>query len=224
MNCPTSIKDEPFYGLNLDEEQENFVDAILNPDKKIIFCNARAGSGKTTLAVGAANMLVHYKLLDGIIYVVSPVEEHSLGFRPGTTCEKASVYFEPLYQAMIECNINPNTAIISEDLVNQKEGLAFIKPLTHTFLRGSNLRRQAVIIEEAQNYNVGELKKTLTRCHDDCKVIVIGHNFQCDLQRPEQSGFLRYLHHFDCGDDRVAICNLTKNYRGWISSKADELE
>lgn len=224
MNCPTSIKDEPFYGLNLDEEQENFVDAILNPDKKIIFCNARAGSGKTTLAIGAANMLVHYKLLDGIIYVVSPVEEHSLGFRPGTTCEKASVYFEPLYQAMIECNINPNTAIISEDLVNQKEGLAFIKPLTHTFLRGSNLKRQAVIIEEAQNYNVGELKKTLTRCHDDCKVIVIGHNLQCDLQRPEQSGFLRYLHHFDCGDDRVAICNLTKNYRGWISSKADELE
>lgn len=224
MDCPVSIKDEPFYGLTLDEEQENFVDAILNPKKEIVFCNARSGSGKTTLAVGAANMLVHYKLLDGIIYVISPVEEHSLGFRPGTTCEKASVYFEPLYQAMIECNINPNTAIISEDLVNQKEGLAFIKPLTHTFLRGSNLKRQAVIIEEAQNYNVGELKKTLTRCHDDCKVIVIGHNLQCDLQRPEQSGFLRYLHHFDCGDDRVAICNLTKNYRGWISSKADELE
>ena len=224
MDCPVSIKDEPFYGLTLDEEQENFVDAILNPKKEIVFCNARSGSGKTTLAVGAANMLVHYKLLDGIIYVISPVEEHSLGFRPGTTCEKASVYFEPLYQAMVECNINPNTAIISEDLVNQKEGLAFIKPLTHTFLRGSNLKRQAVIIEEAQNYNVSELKKTLTRCHDDCKVIVIGHNLQCDLQRPEQSGFLRYLHHFDCGDDRVAICNLTKNYRGWISSKADELE
>lgn len=224
MDCPVSIKDEPFYGLTLDEEQENFVDAILNPKKEIVFCNARSGSGKTTLAVGAANMLVHYKLLDGIIYVISPVEEHSLGFRPGTTCEKASVYFEPLYQAMVECNINPNTAIISEDLVNQKEGLAFIKPMTHTFLRGSNLKRQAVIIEEAQNYNVSELKKTLTRCHDDCKVIVIGHNLQCDLQRPEQSGFIRYLHHFDCGDDRVAICNLTKNYRGWISSKADELE
>lgn len=224
MDCPVSIKDEPFYGLTLDEEQENFVDAILNPKKEIVFCNARSGSGKTTLAVGAANMLVHYKLLDGIIYVISPVEEHSLGFRPGTTCEKASVYFEPLYQAMVECNINPNTAIISEDLVNQKEGLAFIKPMTHTFLRGSNLKRQAVIIEEAQNYNASELKKTLTRCHDDCKVIVIGHNLQCDLQRPEQSGFIRYLHHFDCGDDRVAICNLTKNYRGWISSKADELE
>lgn len=224
MDCPVSIKDEPFYGLTLDEEQENFVDAILNPKKEIVFCNARSGSGKTTLAVGAANMLVHYKLLDGIIYVISPVEEHSLGFRPGTTCEKASVYFEPLYQAMVECNINPNTAIISEDLVNQKEGFAFIKPMTHTFLRGSNLKRQAVIIEEAQNYNVSELKKTLTRCHDDCKVIVIGHNLQCDLQRPEQSGFIRYLHHFDCGDDRVAICNLTKNYRGWISSKADELE
>ncbi len=224
MDCPVSIKDEPFYGLTLDEEQENFVDAILNPKKEIVFCNARSGSGKTTLAVGAANMLVHYKLLDGIIYVISPVEEHSLGFRPGTTCEKASVYFEPLYQAMVECNINPNTAIISEDLVNQKEGLAFIKPMTHTFLRGSNLKRQAVIIEEAQNYNVGELKKTLTRCHDDCKVIVIGHNLQCDLQKPDQSGFIRYLHHFDCGDDRVAICNLTKNYRGWISSKADELE
>ena len=93
MVCPTSIKNEPFYGLILDEEQKNFVDSILNPTKKIIFCNAKAGSGKTTLAIGAANMLVYYKLLDGIIYIVSPVEKHSLGFRPGTTCEKASVYF-----------------------------------------------------------------------------------------------------------------------------------
>ena len=223
MVCPTSIKNEPFYGLTLDDEQKIFVDSILNPTKKIIFCNAKAGSGKTTLAIGAANMLVYYKLLDGIIYIVSPVEEHSLGFRPGTTCEKASVYFEPLYQAMIECNINPNTAIINEDLVNQKEGNAFIKPMTHTFLRGSNFRRQAIIIEEAQNYTVNELKKTLTRCHDDCKVIVIGHNLQCDLPNTSNSGFIRYLQHFDCGDERVAICNLTKNYRGWISSKADEL-
>ena len=70
---------------------------------------------------------------------------------------------------------------------------------------------------------VNELKKTLTRCHDDCKVIVIGHNLQCDLPNVSNSGFIRYLQHFDCGDERVAICNLTKNYRGWISSKADEL-
>ena len=95
--------------------------------------------------------------------------------------------------------------------------------MTHTFLRGSNFRRQAIIIEEAQNYTVNELKKTLTRCHDDCKVIVIGHNLQCDLPNVSNSGFIRYLQHFDCGDERVAICNLTKNYRGWISSKADEL-
>ena len=68
------------------------------------------------------------------------------------------------------------------------------------------------------------MKKVLTRIHDNCKVIVIGHSGQIDLySHPEKSGFVRYLDHFK-NDERCAVCELTHNHRGWISSWADELE
>ena len=61
-----------------------------------------------------------------------------------------------------------------------------------------------VIIDEAQNYYFDELKKVLTRLHDSCKIIVIGHEGQNDLfDHPERSGFVPYLNWF-AGDDRTA--------------------
>ena len=81
-----------------------------------------------------------------------------------------------------------------------------------------------IIIDEAQNYYMDELKKVLTRMSDNCKVIVIGHSGQIDLyHNPENSGFVRYLNHFK-DDPRTAVCELSTNHRGWISSYADALE
>ena len=93
--------------------------------------------------------------------------------------------------------------------------------LTHTYLRGTNLQNKVVIIDEAQNYTVGELKKVLTRIHDTSKVIVIGHTGQIDIKG--ESGFAKYLKWFE-GQPRCAVCSLTKNYRGWLSTYADMLE
>lgn len=72
--APKNINDHPFYGLILDDEQKEFVNAILNPDKLIVFANARAGTGKTLMAVAAANLLVQHGEYDGIVYIVSPVQ------------------------------------------------------------------------------------------------------------------------------------------------------
>lgn len=69
-----------------------------------------------------------------------------------------------------------------------------------------------------------ELKKVLTRINDNCKTIVIGHDGQIDLySNPERSGFVGYADWFD-GDSRVAVCKLTKNYRGWVSQHADDFD
>ena len=68
-DAPKSIDDRPFYSLVLDEDQKNFVNAILNPDNTIVFCNARAGTGKTTLSIGAADILVKHGEYDGIVYI-----------------------------------------------------------------------------------------------------------------------------------------------------------
>ena len=212
-----------FYDMILDEEQVAFVDAIKDPSKTIVFCNAKAGTGKTTLAMGAANILVQDKRngYDGILYIVSPYGEQKQGFLKGNLAEKSEVYFEPAYQAMIECHMNPNTDVYSESLVSRKRNESFVKLITHTFLRGPNLKNKVVILDEAQNYTVAELKKVLTRCHDNCKVIVIGHTGQIDINGG--SGFARYLEHFE-GTERCAVCKLTTNHRGWLSTYADMLE
>lgn len=212
-----------FYDLILDEEQVRFVEAIKDKTKTIIFCNARAGTGKTTLAMGAANILVQDKRneLDGIVYIVSPYGEQKQGYLPGSITEKSEVYYEPAYQAMIEVGMNPNTDICGDSMTAKKRGEGFVKMLTHTYLRGTNLQKKVVILDESQNYTVSDLKKVLTRCHDSCKVIVIGHTGQVDISG--NSGFAKYIEHFK-DQERCAVCELITNHRGWLSTKADELE
>ena len=212
-----------FYGLILDEQQEKFVSAILNLKKTIVFCNAVAGTGKTTLAMGAANMLVHDNRneLDGIVYIVSPYGEQKQGYLPGSVTEKSEVYFEPAYQAIMTCNMNPFTDVCTESMTAKKKGTGYIKLLTHTFLRGVNLENKVIILDEAQNFTVEELKKVLTRIHDTCKVIVVGHAGQIDISG--RSGFARYIQHFSTAE-RCEVCELTVNHRGWLSSYADALE
>lgn len=212
-----------FYGLTLDEQQRKFVDAILSPANTIVFCNAKAGTGKTTLAMGAANKLVkdNRNALDGIVYIVSPYGEQKQGYLPGSVTEKSEVYFEPAYQAIIACNMNPFADVCSESMTAKKKGTGYVKLLTHTFLRGVNLENKVVILDEAQNFTVEELKKVLTRIHDSCKVIVVGHTGQVDIGG--RSGFARYIQHFSA-TERCEVCALTINHRGWLSSYADALE
>ena len=222
-NADNRLPKNMFYGMTLDEEQIAFVEAIKNPEKSIVFCDAPAGTGKTTLAMGAAQILVQDKRneLEGIVYIVSPYGEQKQGYLPGSITEKSEVYYEPAYQAMIEVGMNPNVDVYSESMVAKKKGEAYVKMLTHTYLRGTNLRNKVVILDESQNYTVPELKKVLTRCHDSCKVIVIGHTGQIDIRCG--SGFARYLEHFQ-GHEKCAVCKLTTNHRGWLSTYADMLE
>ena len=213
-----------FYDMTLDEEQAAFVAAIKDLDKIIVFCDAPAGTGKTTIAIGAANILVQDKRnkLDGIVYIVSPYGEGKQGYLPGSITEKSEVYYEPAYQAMMECGMNPYSDVDKKSLTEKKKaGDGFVKLVTHTYLRGTNLQNKVVILDESQNYTVAELKKVLTRCHDNCKVIIIGHTGQIDIR--EKSGFARYLEYFQ-GQERCAVCQLTTNHRGWLSTFADALE
>ena len=222
LKAPATLENNPFYGIKLDDEQRVFRDAIWNPNIDIVFVNAKAGVGKTTVATGVANLLVQYGLYDSIVYIMSPYGERKQGWLPGTLTEKSSVYFEAFYQALVECGVNPNTAINDETLVNQKNGTGYITCITDTFLRGTNLNNAVIIIDEAQNYTTEQLKKTLTRIGDHAKVIVMGHDLQCDLDNPSTSGFGVYIEHFK-DKERCVVCELHTNHRGWISQWADEL-
>lgn len=222
IEAPQKIDPDMFYGMELDEEQLAFANAIWDENIDIVFCNSKSGCGKTTIATGVANLLVAYKFYDNIIYIMSPYGERKQGWLPGTITEKSSVYFEAFYQALTNCGVNIYTAINTESMVNQKNGTGFITCITDTFLRGTNLDDAVIIIDEAQNYTVPQLKKVLTRIGKKTKVIVIGHDLQCDLDNKSQSGFVKYMNHFR-GQERTAFCVLTHNHRSWISQYADEL-
>lgn len=212
------------YGLRerATDEQESMINSILN--NRITFVNAAAGSGKTTVAVAMAKHLWEDEDKK-MTYVFSPVEERTMGFRPGTQEEKEEEYLQPLYDALIEVNEQQPKLLLERDdnADKQKEGKTWIDAKSHIFARGTNLKGRTVIVDEAQNYTRGDLKKLLTRIHDDCTVIVIGHAAQIDLPKSSQSGFVPYLEHFK-DEDYCGVVELTKNFRGVLSTKADGLE
>ena len=80
---PTTLDGHPFFGIDLGEEQKVFAEAILNPEYRWISAEAVAGSGKTTIAVGAACLLCYHKVCDEVLYVRVPTTETALGFSLG---------------------------------------------------------------------------------------------------------------------------------------------
>ena len=225
--APDTLENHVFYGLALDEDQKKFRDAIWNPEKLIVLCNAKAGTGKTTISVGVANLLVQYGFYNGIVYIVSPTMEQKQGYLPGDQQSKNAPYMEPLAEALYTLGIDPNIAIKSPDnLEAVKDGRAYIDFSADTYLRGVNFENKVVIVDESQNFYFDELKKTLTRVHDNCKTIVIGHDQQCDLyKKQERSGFKPYLKAFmNNPDQRAQVCELTINHRGWVSTFCDSVE
>lgn len=196
------------------EEQEFLVNSII--DKNVVFSNSEAGTGKTTMAFAALYYLWEKRDIDKIYYIFSPVQEDKMGFRPGSQEEKEADYADPILGAVAKVGLMP------EKVINER-GMLKIK--SHTFLRGQDHERIGVIIDEAQNYTKEELKKTMTRLHENCHVVVIGHSKQIDLKKPENSGFVPMMELFSKREpERSAVAPLTKNFRGWISRVADSLE
>jgi phosphate starvation-inducible PhoH-like protein len=206
---------ELFYGLKLTEEQREYVDSIF--DKQLTIVNAKAGTGKTTLAVGAAKIIGK-----PLYYIFAPVEEDALGYTPGDVEEKEAKYIQPLLDALKEIKEDHRFALHREEHPDHINKMAWVYAKSHVFARGTNIKNATVIIDEAQNFTRGDLKKVLTRIHDNCQVIVIGHDGQCDLDDRSKSGFVPYIEHFRV-KDYCEIIYLTKNFRGRLARHADEL-
>lgn len=225
-NPPKTLDDHIFFGLRLDESQKKMRQAIWDDDIDIVFVDAMAGSGKTTIAVATSVLAKKYGKINKLVYIMNSVGE-AQGYLPGTISEKSSVWFEPLYQALIEANEDPERVICNSSMAAQKEGDAYVTALTTTYIRGSNIGngegRTFMIVDEAQNYDEFTLRKTLTRACAGTKVIVIGHTLQCDLPSGKKSGFKPCMDHFaKKNDPRAAFIELTTNHRSWVANVADE--
>lgn len=224
-NAPKDLSHHPFFGLMLDEDQKAFANAIWSPDTDIVFVDAPAGSGKTTVAVATAVLMSKYHLIDEIFYIMHPISDVQ-GFLPGTLTEKSSVYFEALYQALITANEMPEQAIKNTSMTTDKNGLGYVTAITDSYLRGSNIggdKKAVMIVDEAQNFDEFSLRKVLTRACENTKVVVIGHELQCDLRNPTHSGFKPCMAHFMRKENpRFAFCELHTCHRSLVAQTADE--
>lgn len=211
--------DEIFFGLTLNPGQENLREAIMNPDNQVIIVNAVAGSGKTLISIACARLLTYYHGFEGAVYVFPTVEENSLGFRPGDTKEKEADYLEPLYDALESINEIPRQAIKSD--ISDKNGTSWVEARSSTFMRGINLNKKVLIIDECQNLSVPLIKRIISRCHDNCKVIVLGCSAQMDIS-PSKSGFLEFIAHMSDYEGCVEV-ELDTSYRGRLAEHIDLL-
>ena len=214
---------DSFFGLTLTEEQETMRAAIMNHPKNLItIVPSRSGSGKTTVALGCAKLLVETRGFDCLRYVFATPFENKLGFMPGNTTEKEFRYTSPLFGALEAIRETPESAIESMACIEHiKGGLPWIKAHSLNFVRGETYSNCVVILDEAQNVTPQEAKTVLSRCDDSCVVIVLGDQNQCDIG-PNRSGFQRCINAYR---DRefATVCELTKNFRGLVSSTAEEI-
>lgn len=219
---PKRIDNTNFYGFQMDEDQLNYVNAIWNPDKKVILCDAVAGSGKTSAAIGAACMLYHYGLYDGCYYIRTSHYD-KLGFLPGSAADKERPMMLPLYSTLIKLGENPYVAV-NEGTLGWEGGKsdAFWTAFSDAYVLGTDWENKVVVMDECQCMTTDALRSIITRCHDDCKVIIIGSTLQIQGIRKEESGFKHAIDHFS-KKDWAQVCKLTKNYRGEVSAWADRL-
>ena len=212
--------DDIFYGLILNEGQEKLKEAIMSDDYNVVIADATAGSGKTLLAIACANILCKTEKYKSAVYIFPTVEEASLGYRPGDTKMKEADYLEPLYDALIKIReIPPQQAIRSD--ITEKNGTAWIEARSATFMRGINLENKVVIIDECQNMSVPIIKRIISRCHDNCKVIVLGCQAQTDIPL-NKSGFKQLIEHMENFDGCIK-CELPISYRGKLAMHIDKL-
>ncbi len=225
---PKTLENHPFFGLKLDEEQRAFRDAIWSDDYDAVFSNSKAGTGKTTIAIATAMLLVEYGKYSGIYYMTQAgVHESKQGLLPGSLEEKSAPLFAPLYQAVTRLGYDPQRIIVNDfNMAAQKSGAAIINALTDSYIRGISIGEAdapvVLVCDESQNLTLPAIRTVLSRVNDGSKIVVIGHTGQVDLKYPQDSGFARALERYR-QESWCKVCNLTKNYRGKISSVADEL-
>jgi phosphate starvation-inducible PhoH-like protein len=161
--------------------QRRYVDAIESQD--LTFGIGPAGTGKTYLAVAMAVSEYLNKRVSRIVLTRPAVEagEH-LGFLPGTLQEKVDPYLRPLYDALFD--------MIDSEKVEKliERNVIEIAPLA--FMRGRTLNDCFIILDEAQNTTIEQMKMILTRQGFNSKMVVTGDQTQIDLPPGKKSGLL----------------------------------
>ncbi len=181
--------------------QEALMEAMASAD--ITLALGPAGTGKTLLAVCAAVAALEAGKVRRIVLTRPAVEAgEKLGFLPGDLREKLDPYMRPLFDAMLGRLPAQRLNALIEDRVVE------IAPIA--FMRGRTLADCAVIVDEAQNATLGQLKMLATRLGMGSFMVFTGDPDQSDLDEGD-SGLSRFAQLVDGADERIAVIPVVKS-------------
>ncbi len=181
--------------------QKRYVDAI--DAHTVVFGIGPAGTGKTYLAMAKAVQALQSKQVNRIILTRPAIEAgEKLGFLPGTLNDKIDPYLRPLYDALHDM-VDPESV---PKLLTA--GTIEVAPLA--YMRGRTLNDAFIILDEAQNTSMEQMKMFLTRLGFGSKIVVTGDVTQIDLPGGMRSG-LREVQHILDGVDDIMFCQLTSH-------------
>jgi phosphate starvation-inducible PhoH-like protein len=161
--------------------QRRYVEAIEQND--MVFGVGPAGTGKTYLAVAMAVAAINAKKVSRIVLVRPAVEAgERLGFLPGTLQDKVDPYLRPLYDALYD--------LLDPEKVDKMLEKNIIEVAPLAFMRGRTLNDAFIIMDEAQNTTIEQMKMFLTRMGNNSKAVITGDITQIDLPNPRKSGLL----------------------------------
>jgi phosphate starvation-inducible PhoH-like protein len=167
------------------DHQRDYLAHIRKSD--LTFGVGPAGTGKTYLAVACAVEALQADKVRRIILVRPAVEAgERLGFLPGDLSQKVDPYLRPMYDALYEMmGFDRVTRFIERNVIE-------VAPLA--FMRGRSLNDSFIILDEAQNTTVEQMKMFLTRIGFGSKAVVTGDITQTDLPHGKQSGLSQVIH------------------------------
>jgi phosphate starvation-inducible PhoH-like protein len=159
--------------------QANFMRQLASAE--LVFGVGPAGTGKTYLAVAHAASLLVSGQVEKVILSRPAVEAgERIGFLPGDMKEKVDPYLRPLYDALYD--------VLHADFVDRKMAAGEIEIAPLAFMRGRTLSRAAIILDEAQNATIQQMKMFLTRLGENSRMAITGDPTQTDLPDARFSG------------------------------------
>jgi phosphate starvation-inducible PhoH-like protein len=177
--------------------QRKYVEAIEQND--MVFGVGPAGTGKTYLAVAMAVSAMNSKKVSRIVLVRPAVEAgERLGFLPGTLQDKVDPYLRPLYDALYD--------LLDPEKVDKMLEKNVIEVAPLAFMRGRTLNDAFIIMDEAQNTTIEQMKMFLTRMGNNSKAVITGDITQIDLPNPRKSGLLDAINILD-GVEGIRFCH-----------------
>lgn len=166
--------------------QEEYLHYLMDPQKLIVLAHGPAGTGKTILAMMAGIKALQDKQVSKLILtrpVISVTGEEALGALPGDLNQKMDPYTRPLFDVLYQYYSNKDIQLMLEDRIIE------VSPLS--FMRGRNFENCFIILDEAQNTTVPQMKMLLTRISHGTKVIITGDNAQSD-RKDSNNGLLHF--------------------------------